>query len=61
MSERSLGRLLLVGGVLVCLVALTADWIGLGPHPGIGLKQVALALVGVTAAGFGLAKLRDRT
>ena len=60
MPDKSLGTLLLTVGVLLFLVALSADALGLGPTPGFGLKQIALALVGVITAAVGMSKLRGQ-
>jgi hypothetical protein len=58
MSSKSLGVLLLTVGVLLFLVGLMADPLGIGPNPGIGYKQIALAFVGVCLAAVGMVKLR---
>ena len=50
--------LLLAAGVLLFLVALTADSLGLGSKPGLGYKQVAAAVVGVVVAALGMLGLR---
>ena len=58
MSSRSIGVLMLAVGVLLFLVALAADPLGIGPSPGIGLKQIAGAIVGVCLAAAGVVRLR---
>lgn len=58
MSSKTLGVVLLVSGVLLFLVALSADSLGLGSHPGVGLKQTAGAVVGVILAAIGMRSLR---
>ena len=58
MSNRTRGLVLIVAGVVLALVALAADPLGLGPHPGIGWKQILGALAGVAAAVVGLLDLR---
>lgn len=60
MPTKNLAKVLLTAGVLLLLTALSADALGLGPSPGIGLKQIALALVGVIAAGVGIVMLRGQ-
>lgn len=48
---------LLAVGLVVAIVALAADSLGLGGHPGIGWKQILGALVGAAVAvagGLGL-------
>ena len=49
---------LLVVGVLLFLISLSADALGFGPSPGIGLKQSAGAVVGVVLAAIGIVQLR---
>ena len=58
MSPRARSVLLLAAGVLLFLVALTADSLGLGSKPGLGYKQVAAAVVGVVVAALGMLGLR---
>ncbi|MFV2071865.1 MAG: hypothetical protein ACC742_04335 [Thermoanaerobaculales bacterium] len=50
--------ILLVLGVLLFLVCLTADVIGLGPSPGLGWKQILGAVVGVVIAAIGMIGIR---
>ena len=50
--------ILLVIGVLLFLVSLTADFIGLGPSPGLGWKQILGAVVGVVIAAVGMMRMR---
>ncbi|MCK5376318.1 MAG: hypothetical protein KAJ97_04490 [Acidobacteria bacterium] len=50
--------ILLVAGVLLFLVSLTADPLGLGQSPGLGLKQIAGAVIGVVIAAVGMVRLR---
>ena len=50
--------ILLVLGVLLFLVSLTADAIGLGPSPGLGWKQILGAVVGVVIAAVGMMRMR---
>lgn len=58
MQPKSTGIALLAFGVVLFLVALSADLLGIGAHPGIGLKQLAGAAVGVVLAVAGLRRLR---
>ena len=53
MSKRNRALVLLAAGLLLALVALGADALGLGGHPGMGWKQILGAVVGVglTVAG----------
>ena len=58
MTNKQIGVAFLVVGVLLFLVALTADTLGLGSSPGLGMKQVAGAVVGVVIAAVGMRKVR---
>ena len=49
---------LLVVGVLVFLVSLTADSLGIGEGTGIGWKQITGAAIGVVIAAVGMYSLR---
>ncbi len=49
---------LLVAGVLLFLVSLTADVTAIGEGTGIGWKQIVGAVVGVVLAAVGMIKLR---
>jgi len=49
---------LLVAGVLLFLVSLTADMTVVGEGTGIGWKQITGAVIGVVIAGIGIARLR---
>ena len=60
MSSKAIGSALLVAGVLIFLTALSADSLGLGAHPGLGIKQISGAVVGVIFAALGMVRLRDR-
>jgi hypothetical protein len=55
---RTRGIALLVVGVLLVVISLSADFLGFGPSPGIGLKQGAGAVVGVVLAAIGAMQLR---
>ena len=48
----------LVVGVLIFLVSLTADSLGVGEGTGIGWKQITGAVVGVVIAAVGMYRLR---
>jgi hypothetical protein len=55
---RSTWIVLLVIGVLLFLVSLTADSLGIGEGTGIGWKQITGAVVGVLMAAIGMVQLR---
>lgn len=52
-TTRLIGLLLLVGGIVLLLLSLSADMIGLGRDPGFGYQQIAGALIGGVAAIIG--------
>lgn len=57
MTGKQRSTALLAAGVVLGIVALAADSLGLGGHPGIGWKQILGALVGAAVAvagGLGL-------
>ncbi len=60
MSNKTIGVVLLVVGVLLFLISATADSLGIGGSPGIGWKQGAGIVVGVVAAAIGMLRLRAR-
>ena len=60
MSNRLLGIILLVVGVLLFLSALAADSLGFGAFPGLGWKQIGGAIIGVVVAAVGMVQLRKK-
>ncbi len=50
---------LLVAGVLVFLLFLTADSLGIGEGTGIGWKQITGAVIGVLMAAVGMYRLKQ--
>jgi hypothetical protein len=50
--------IVLVLGVLLLLVSLTADPIGLGEGTGVGWKQITGAVLGVALAAAAMVRLR---
>lgn len=50
----------LVVGVLVFLVSLTADVTGIGEGGAIGWKQILGAVIGVVVAAIGMVQLRKK-
>ena len=58
MSNQSRGLVLICAGAVLALVALAADPLGLGGHPGIGWKQILGTLAGGAAAVVGVLDLR---
>ncbi len=59
MSNRFVGRAMLVAGVLIFLVSAAADQLGIGGAPGIGWKQLSGIALGVVIAGAGITRLRQ--
>jgi hypothetical protein len=53
MSKRTLGIIMIVLGVLLAIVSLSADALGIGNGAGIGWKQILGAVVGVLIAAGG--------
>ena len=58
--QRALPILLLVVGVLMFLVFLTADASGIGEGTGIGWKQITGSVFGVIMAAAGITQLRKK-
>jgi hypothetical protein len=58
MSNRTRGLILLAAGALLALVALGADGLGLGAHPGVGWKQLVGMAVGIVVAVAGVRDMR---
>jgi hypothetical protein len=55
---RAFAASLLVVGVLLFLVSLTADTTGIGEGTGVGWKQITGAVIGVVMAASGIVRLR---
>lgn len=51
-------RAMLVVGVLLFLISLTADSLGIGKGTGIGWKQITGAIAGVVVAAISMVQLR---
>ena len=49
--------LFLIVGVLIFLLSLTADSLGFGTSPGLGMVQIVGAVIGVVIAAFGIYRL----
>jgi len=58
MSGKTRSVVMLTIGVLLFIVALTADSLGLGTKPGLGYKQLIAAFAGIIVAALGMAGLR---
>ena len=53
MSRKTISLILIIGGVILTLLSLTADLIGIGSYPGINWAQITGAVVGLVALIFG--------
>ena len=53
MSNKTIGKILLVGGLLVVIAVIIGGVVGF-PNPGFGLKKIAVAVVGLIALLVGL-------
>jgi hypothetical protein len=53
MSQKTIGVILIVVGVVLLVVSLAADQLGIGAGGGIGGKQLAGAAVGIIVAVAG--------
>jgi len=58
MSQRTVGRAMLVAGVLIFLISAAADQLGIGGAPGLGWKQLTGIVLGVVIAAAGMTRLR---
>ena len=54
MNQRSIGIILIIVGLVLAALSLTADLIGLGEGSGLGYKQIAGLVVGVGGIIAGL-------
>lgn len=52
-NKKTVGIVLLVVGIILLIVSLTADYIGIGGTPGIGYKQILGAIAGAVVAVVG--------
>ena len=57
-NTKTIGRILLVVGVLLLVVSILADVVGLGLSPGFGLRQIVGSIAGLALAGVGFWLMR---
>ena len=57
-NTMTMGRILLIAGVLLLLVSLLADVVGLGLSPGFGWKHIVGSIAGLALAGVGFWRMR---
>ena len=50
MSKRTIGLIVLVAGLLLVILSITADAVGIGAEPGFGWKQTLGVILGVLVA-----------
>ncbi len=53
MNMKTIGLILLVGGVVVALLGALADVLSIGNRDGFGYQQLTLVIVGLIAAAVG--------
>lgn len=46
MSKRTIGLIVMIAGLLLVLLSITADLVGIGAEPGFGWKQILGVIVG---------------
>lgn len=54
MSKRTTGIIIVIVGLVLAVVSLAADQLGIGGSPGIGLRQIVGAVVGVLIIAGGI-------
>ena len=59
-GNKTTGMVLLVAGIVVVLVSVTADCIGMGGFPGFGYKQITGTILGIVMIIVGLTLLPKR-
>jgi hypothetical protein len=60
MSKKTISLIAIIGGVLLSLISLTADFIGIGSYPGINYAQLAGIAVGLVIILVGLRLRRSK-
>lgn len=53
MSNKTVGYILVVAGIVLLLLGFFADALGIGAVPGFGWKQIVAIIVGALALGVG--------
>lgn len=51
---------MIIGGLLLFLASLGADWIGIGSYPGFNYAQYGGMAVGLVFLAYGLQKIRAK-
>lgn len=60
MSSKTVSLVLLIGGALIFLLSLSADWLGMGTYPGFNYAQYGGMAVGLVFVAYGLQKIRAK-
>ena len=60
MSHKTVSLILIIGGVLLFVVSLGADWVGIGTYPGFNYAQYGGMAVGLVFLAYGLQKIRAK-
>ena len=61
MSKQTTGWILVIVGLVLALLAITADYIRLGAEEGMGYRQIVLLVIGVLVAVVGLVLCRRKS
>jgi hypothetical protein len=60
MSRKAVNLILIIGGIVLFLVSLGADWIGIGTYPGFNYAQWGGMAAGLVFLAYGLVKVRAK-
>jgi hypothetical protein len=60
MSKKAVSLIMIIGGVVLFLISLSADWIGIGSYPGFNYAQYGGMAVGLVFLAYGLQKVRAK-
>ncbi len=54
MSKKTIGLILIIGGLVFSILSLVADLIGIGSYPGMNWAQITGTAIGLAVFIFGL-------
>ena len=54
MSRKTIGLIAIIGGLLLTILSLIADYIGIGTYPGINYAQLAGVGIGLLVFALGI-------
>lgn len=60
MSSKTVSLIMIIGGLLLFLTSLTADWLGFGSYPGFNYAQLGGMAIGLVFLAYGLQKIRAK-